>query len=363
MLVHLEVLTVLFGQFATLGCLLDRQADAAAGEVEIDDLDPQLFAWGNDLLWRVDVVCAHLADVHETLDAFAHLSERTEWHQLGDAAVDQLANFVAVGEGLPRILLSGLERQADALAIEVDIEHLNGDWVANGNDSTRMINMLPRQLADVDETIHAAEVDERTEADDAADNTAADLAWLEVGKELVASFLLRLFEVCTTAEHNVVAVLVELDDLGLHHLAHVGLQVANATQLDERGGKEAAKADVDNEAALDDFDDETFDHAVGFFELFDIAPGTLVLSTLLGEQQATFFVFLGQNQCFDLFAELDDVVRVDVVTDAELAGQNDALALVTDVEQDFVAVDLYNGAMHQLAIVDFDECAGNRVCE
>ena len=42
--VDLEVLAVLGGEFATFGGLLDRQADAATGEVEIDDLHPQLFA-------------------------------------------------------------------------------------------------------------------------------------------------------------------------------------------------------------------------------------------------------------------------------------------------------------------------------
>ena len=169
MLVDLEVLAVLLGQLATLGSLLDRQADAATGEVEIDDLDPQLLAGGDDLLGRVDVVRGHLGDVHETLDAVAHLHEATERHELGDTAVDQLADLVGAGELLPRILLGGLQRQADALAVEVDVEHLHGDLVADGDDGTRVVDVLPRQLADVDEAVHAAEVDERTERHDAAD--------------------------------------------------------------------------------------------------------------------------------------------------------------------------------------------------
>ena len=78
LLVDAEVLAVLLGQLATLGGLLDRQADAAAGEVEVDDLDPQLLAGGDDLLGRLDVVGRHLRDVHQALDAVAHLDERTE---------------------------------------------------------------------------------------------------------------------------------------------------------------------------------------------------------------------------------------------------------------------------------------------
>ena len=138
---------------------------------------------------------AHLGDVDQTLDALADLRERTERDELGDPAVDQLADFVTVGEDLPWILLRGLERQADPFAVEVHIEHLDRDRIADGDHSTRMIDVLPGQFADVDQAVHAAEVDECTEADDAADDTRADLARLQVGQELVASFLLRLFQV------------------------------------------------------------------------------------------------------------------------------------------------------------------------
>ena len=95
----------------------------------------------------VDVVGRHLRDVHETLDALADLDEGAERHELGDPAVDELADAVGAGELLPRILLGGLERQADALAVEVDVEHLHGDLVADGDDRAGMVDVLPRQLA------------------------------------------------------------------------------------------------------------------------------------------------------------------------------------------------------------------------
>ncbi len=91
----------------------------------------------DDLLGRLDVVRRHLRDVDQALDAVAHLDERTERHELGDPAVDQLADLVAGGELLPRVLLGGLQRQADALAVEVDVEHLDGDFVADRDDLAR----------------------------------------------------------------------------------------------------------------------------------------------------------------------------------------------------------------------------------
>ena len=88
-------LAVLGRDLAALGGLLDRQRDPPALEVDVDDLHPQLLAGGDDLLGRLDVVRRHLGDVDQTLDAFADLHERAERHELGDPAVDELADLVA----------------------------------------------------------------------------------------------------------------------------------------------------------------------------------------------------------------------------------------------------------------------------
>ena len=162
-----------------------------------------------------------------------------------------------------------------------------------------MVDVLPGQLGHVDEAVHAAEVDEGTEVDDARDDALADLARLEVGEELLALLLLRLLEPGPAGQHDVVAVLVELDDLGLERRADVGLQVADPAQLDERGGEEAAEADVEDQAALDDLDDRAGDDAVLFLLLLDVAPGPLVLGPLLGQDQPAVLVLLLEDEGLD----------------------------------------------------------------
>ena len=300
------------------------------------------------------MVGRHLGDVDQTLDAFADLHESAERHQLGDPAVHQLAHAVGAGELLPRILLRGLERQADALAVVVDVEHLHRDLVAHRHDRTGVVDVLPGELADVDETVHAAEVDERTEGHHARHDALADLARLQVGEEVLALLLLRLLEVATAGQDHVVAVLVELDDLGLQQPADVGLQVAHTAQLDERCREEATQTDVHDEAALDDLDHHALDDAVGFLHLLDRAPRPLVLRALLGQDEAPFLVLLGEDEGFDRLTQLHDLVRVDVVADRQLAAGDDALGLVADVEEDFVLVDLHDRAVHDLAILDID---------
>ena len=212
--------------------------------------------------------------------------------------------------------------------------------------------MLPRQLGHVDQTVDAAKVDERAEVDDRGDDAAADLTLLQLREEGLSDLALRLLEPGTARQDHVVAVLVELDDLGLELLAHVGLEVADTTHLDEGGGQEAAKADVEDEAALDDLDDGAGDDAVLFLDLLDRAPGALVLGALLGQDQATLLVLLLENECLDHVAEGDDLVGIDVVLDGELARGDDALGLVADVEEDLVAVDLDDRALDDVAVVE-----------
>src|SRR5699024_6926428 len=188
-----------------------------------------------------------------------------------------------------------------------------------------VMDVLPGQLGNVHQAADAAEIDEGAEVDDGGDDALADLALLQLVQELGADLGLGLLEPCTAGQAHVVAVLVQLDDLGLELLADVRIQVADATHLDERGRQEATGADVQDEAALDDLDDGTGDRLVLLLQLLDGAPGALVLCALLGEDQATLLVLLGEDQCVDLVADLDDLVRVDIVLDGELAGRDDAL--------------------------------------
>src|SRR6185437_14771551 len=284
--------------------------------------------------------------------ALLDADERAERHQLGDLARHDLADRVGAGVQAPRVFLGRLERQRDALAVEVDVEDLDGDLLADLDDLGRVVDVLPGQLGDVHQTVDAAEVHERTEVDDRGDDARVDLALGELVEELAADLGLGLLQPLPAGEDDVVAVLVELDDLRLELAAHVGLQVADAAHLDQRRGQEATQADVEDETALDDLDDGAGDDLVGFLLRLDRAPGALVLRALLGQDQAAFLVLLLENESFHLVADLDDLVGVDVVLDGQLARGDDALGLVADVQKHLVPVDLDDGALDDVAIVE-----------
>ena len=306
----------------------------------------------DDLLGDLHVAVGQLGDVHQALDALLDPDERAERHQLGDPAGHDLADLVGPGELLPRVFLGGLQRQRDALAVHVHVQDLDGDLLADLDDLARVVDVLPRQLGHVHQAVHAAEVDERAEVDDRGDDALADLALAQGVEEGVADLGLGLLQPRPAGQHHVVAVLVQLDDLGLDLAADVRLQVADAAHLHQRGGQEAAQADVEDQAALDDLDDRAGDDAVLVLDPLDRAPGALVLGALLGQDQAAFLVLLLEDKGLDLVADRHDLVRIDVVLDRQFARGDDALGLVADVEQDLVSVDLDDGALDDVAVVE-----------
>ncbi len=293
-----------------------------------------------------------LGDVDQTLDALVHADERTERNQLGDLAGHDLADLVRAGELLPRVFLGRLQRQGDALAVHVDVQDLDRDLLADLDDLGGVVDVLPGQLGDVHQAVDATQVHEGTEVDDRGDHAGADLTLLKGREERLADLGLGLLQPGTAGQDHVVAVLVQLDDLRLELLAHVGLEVADAAHLHQGGREEAAEADVEDETTLDDLDDGTGDDAVLFLDLLDGAPGTLVLGALLREDQAAFLVLLLENKGLDLVTDGDDLVGVDVVLDRELAARDDTFGLVTDVEQDLVPVDLHDDAVDDVAVVE-----------
>ena len=106
----------------------------------------------------------------------------------------------------------------------------------------------------MDQAVHAVEVDERAEVDDVRDLPLDDVARAEPIEDRLAHLLALVLEDGATREDDVVARAVELDDLAPELLAEELVEILNAPDVDERRGQEAADAEVEDEAALDDLD-------------------------------------------------------------------------------------------------------------
>ena len=141
--------------------------------------------------------------------------------------------------------------------------------------------------------------------------------------------------------------------------AHVGGEVLDATEVDEGSGQEATQADVEDQAALDNLDNLALDILAGVELLLDAVPSTLVLGTLLGQDQTTVLVLLLENQSLDGITECNDVCRVSVLADGQLADRDNALGLESDVNEHLVMLDLNDSAVNEIALIK----VGNRTVD
>ena len=196
-------------------------------------------------------------------DAREDLDERAERDDLRDATLDDVALVVVLDHLLPRVALGLLEAERDALAVAVDVEHLDLDRLADLEHLGRVVDVRPRELGDVDQAVHAVEVDERAEVDDVRDLALDHVAGLKLVEDLLALLLALLLEHGAAREHDVVARAVELDHLRAQLLAEELVEVLHAADVDERRRQEAAHAEVEDQTALDDLDHAAVDRLAG----------------------------------------------------------------------------------------------------
>src|SRR4051812_3600008 len=148
-----------------------------------------------------------------------------------------------------------------------------------------MVDVAPRELRDVDQAVHAVEVDERAEVDDVRDLTLDDVAWREPVEDRLAHLLALVLEDGAAREHDVVPRTIELDHLAAELLAQELVEILDATDVDQRRGQEPADAQVEDQAAFDDLDHPADHGLAALCCSLDRLPGDLEPRTLLREDQ------------------------------------------------------------------------------
>ncbi len=102
----------------------------------------------------------HLGDVNEAFDAGLDFNEGTEVGKARDCAGDALADLVALGGRFPRLGLKLLQAERNLLRFRIDLEDADLDLLADGEHVLRLVDAGPRDVADVEKAVDAAEIDE-----------------------------------------------------------------------------------------------------------------------------------------------------------------------------------------------------------
>ena len=167
--------------------LLEAERDAALGGVDIEHHDFDLLR-GRDDLAGMDVLLGprHFGDVHQTLDAGLQFDEGAVVGDVGDAADELGADRIFLLDAFPRIGLKLLDAEADALGLRIEADDLHLDRLADVERLARMVDALPGDVGDMQQTVDAAQIDEGAVIGDVLDYAFQDLAFLQALDQLGA---------------------------------------------------------------------------------------------------------------------------------------------------------------------------------
>ena len=193
--------------------------------VEADDLELEDLALVDHVARMGDALVAQLADVDQALEALADADEGAEVHELRDRAVDDVADLEVRDRRLPRIGLQAADREADPAPLVVDVDDLGLDLVADLVAGLGVVDLVPRELALVDEAVDPAEVDEDAERRDRPDVAGDLLADLQAAEQLVPLLAALLVERDLLGQDEAVGLAVDLEDLEPELAADVRLQL------------------------------------------------------------------------------------------------------------------------------------------
>ena len=270
---------------------------------------------------------AHLGDVDQALDPLLELDERTVVRDGHDASPHPASDRILGRHILPWIRHELFEAQRDPLAIPVDVENLDVELLADRSDLRRVSNPTPGHVGDVEQAIHAAQVDEGSEVRNVLHHARADLSDLQLGlQQLTLVGSLRL-EDHPPRDDDVPAPLVELQDHEVVLVADQIVDVGHTPERDLRAGKECVDPhQVDCHAAFDLPLQHTGNRTVVIVRVLDLLPHTQEVGFLFRQDHDPFGVLEAFEKHLDLVSVLD---RLGV---PELVQRDRTLRLEPDVE-------------------------------
>ncbi len=348
---HARADRVLFEELlpGVLHGLLEAQADAALGGVDVEHHDFHFLRRGDDLA-GVDVLLGpgHFRDVDQAFDTGLQLHEGAVVGDVGDPAGELGAHRVLGFHAVPRVGLELLHAQADALGVGVDLDDLHLDGVAHGQDLAGVRDALPGHVGDVQQAVDAAQVHERAVVGDVLDHAFADFTLLQLRHQFGALLGAGFFQDGAAGDDDVAARAVHLEDRERLLAAHQRADVAHRTDVHLRARQERrGAAQVDGEAALHAADDGAHDRLVLGEDAFQTGPGFFAAGLVAADHRFAQRVLDTLQEHLDGVADLDGGLAVFV--DAEFLDRDAALGLQTHVDDREVLFDRRDAALHHRA--------------
>ena len=154
-----------------------------------------------------------------------------------------------------------------------------------------MSEATPSHVRDVEQAVHSIQIDERAEVGEIFHSALHLVADLHAFHEFLSLFTPFLLDQLTTAEHDVFAVVINLNDFKIVSVADKLLQIFRRNDVDLRCGQKCFDTDVYHQAAFDHGFHFSFDQAIAVKNTRDFVPVLTICGLLFRKDDHAFVVF------------------------------------------------------------------------
>ena len=154
-----------------------------------------------------------------------------------------------------------------------------------------MSEPAPGHVGDVKQPVHAIEIDKRPEVGEIFDRALHLVADFHAFHEFLSLFAPLLLDQFAPAEHDVFAVVIDLDDFEIVSVADKLLQIFRRNDVDLRCGQKCFDTDVYHQAAFDHGFHFSFDQAIAVKNTRDFVPVLTICGFLFRKDDHAFVVF------------------------------------------------------------------------
>ena len=176
----------------------------------------------------------------------------------------------------------------------------------------------PRKIRDMQEAVHTTEVDEYTEISDVLYDTLENLTRLHRGEDVLALCHQVLLNEGLVRHNDILVRGVELDDLELHALLEVRVEVPHRADIDLRTWKEGFHTikQFNDHTTLDAANDRSFENFLVIEGILNPTPAAYGVCLGLGQHKLAMVVLNAFEKDFDFFAGCQFVTELTPGNDA-----------------------------------------------
>ena len=251
-----------------------------------------------------------------------------------------------VGQRLPRIRRQLADAERNAFLFAIELQNLDRDLVADVHHFRRVVHAAVRHVADVQQAVDAAQIDESSIFRKVFHGAGDHRAFGQNFDRGVLARLQFLFDGQLARHHDVAAAAIDLENLDRNILTEELIQIVNRPHIDLRAGHERGHADVDHQAALGALRDQPGDQQLIAHRALQLVPNAQPACFRERQKHVAFGLRTGAvDHHIDRVAGLE---RNCAVRLPDLLNRHQTFELVAEIDDDFLRSDFYDVALQQL---------------